>query len=120
MMNKKLVSFILALIMVFTVSLALAKTVEPEAPETERVAGKTLHATVGEYIDFLNVFRVTVYENDRFKGDEIDSLAAGDILLADGRPYTVKEMSAAPDGEDARQLEGRSGYKMRCGHGIQL
>lgn len=98
-MNKKMAAFVLAVVMVFTVSLALAKTVEPEDPETERLAGKTLNATVGEYIDSLNAFRVTVYEGDRFDGDDIGSLAAGDILLADGRPYTVKEMSAAPDGE---------------------
>ena len=42
---------------------------------------------------------MTVCEGDRFAGEDIDSLAAGDILLADGRTYTVKEMSAAPDGE---------------------
>ena len=98
-MNKKLVSLILAVAMVFTGSLALAKTVEPEDPETERLAGKTVHATVGEYLDFTNAFRVTVYENDRFDDEDIDSLAAGDVLLADGRPYTVAEMTKSPDGD---------------------
>ena len=96
---KKLISLILATVMVFSVSLALAKTVEPEDPEIERVAGKTVHATVGEYLDSMNFFRVTVYENDRFDDDDIERLAAGDILLADGRSYTVKEMTTAPDGE---------------------
>ena len=47
MMTKKLAAFILAIVMMFTVSLALAKTVEPEDPEIERVAGRTVHATVG-------------------------------------------------------------------------
>ena len=98
-MNKKIVSFVLAIVMVFTVSMALAKTVEPEETDTERLAGKTVHATVGEYLDFQNAFRVTVYENDRFDSEDIDSLAAGDILLANGMPETVKEMTKAPDGE---------------------
>ena len=40
-----------------------------------------------------------MYENDRFSDDDIDALAAGDILLADGRAYTVKEMTTAPEGE---------------------
>ena len=99
MMTKKLAAFILAIVMMLTVSLAVAKTVEPEDPEIERVAGRTVHATVGEYVENLNSFRVTVYENDRFDDDDIDSLAAGDILLADGMPFTVKEMSKTPDGE---------------------
>ena len=98
-MNKKLVSFVLAIVMVFTVSMALAKTVEPEDPKTEQVAGKTVHATVGEYNDILKAFSVTVYENDRFDDDDIETLAAGDVLLADGQPFTVKEMSKTPDGD---------------------
>ena len=105
-MNKKLVSFILAIVMVFTVSLALAKTVEPEDPKTERLAGATVNATVGEYVDFLNAFRVTVYENDRFDGDDIGSLAAGDILLANGTPHTVREITKSPDGELMAVTEG--------------
>jgi len=98
-MKRKLVSFILAVVLVFTASLALARTVEPEDPETERIAGGTVNATVGEYLADQKVFRVTVYENDRFDEEDIASLAAGDILLADGRVYTVKEMTTAPDGE---------------------
>ncbi len=98
-MKKKLVSLIMAVVIIFTVSLALAKTVEPEDPEIERFAGRTVHATVGEYVDYLNAFRVTVYENDRFDDDDIERLAAGDILLADGTTYTVKEITTSPDGE---------------------
>ena len=90
-MSKKLISFILAMVMVLTVSLAMAKTVEPEDPETERLAGKTVSATVGEYNEFLKAFRVTVYENDQFDDDDIEKLAAGDILLANGQAFTVKE-----------------------------
>ena len=109
-MMRKLVSFVLAAAMVFTVSLALAKTVEPEDPKTERFARKTVHATVGEYVDYLNAFRVTVYENDRFDDDDIDRLAAGDILLVDGRPHAVKEMTKAPDGEPMAVTE--DGYEI--------
>ena len=98
-MSKKLVSFVIAIMMVLTVSLALAKTVEPDEAETENLAGKTVHATVGEYVDYLKAFKVTVYENDRFDDDDIEGLAAGDVLLADGKVYTVKEMTKAPDGE---------------------
>ncbi len=96
-MFKKLISVAIAIVMVLSVSLALAKTIEPEEPEIERLAGRTVHATVGEYIDFLNAFRVTVYEDDRFDDDNIIGLKAGDILLVGGQPLTVKEMSTTPD-----------------------
>ena len=98
-MMKKLISLVMALVMALTVSAALAVTVEPEEPDIEQVAGRTVHATVGEYVDYLNAFRVTVYENDRFDDDDVERLREGDILLAGGRPYTVKEMTTAPDGE---------------------
>lgn len=98
-MSKKLVSWVMIIMMVFSVSFALAATVEPESPELERVAGRTVHATVGEYVDYLHAFRVTVYENDSFDDDEIERLAAGDVLLADGQPFTVKEMTTTSDGE---------------------
>ena len=98
-MSRKWVAFLLALVMTFTVSLAAAKTVEPEDPETERLAGKTVSATVGEYNDLWNAFQVTVYENDRFDEEDIEGLAAGDILLANGRAFTVREMSETPFGD---------------------
>ena len=98
-MSRKWVAFLLALVMTFTVSLAAAKTVEPEDPETERLAGKTVSATVGEYNDLWNAFQVTVYENDRFDEEDIEGLAAGDILLANGRVFTVREMSETPFGD---------------------
>ena len=98
-MCRKLIALVLAAVMVFTVSLALAKTVEPEDPEIEKLAGTTVHATVGEYNEFLGTLTVTVFEADRFEKEDIERLAAGDILLAGGRAYTVKEMTTAPDGE---------------------
>lgn len=99
MKNRKLISLLLAVLMLFTVSVALANTLEPEDPEIERFAGRTLHATVGAYNEEEKVFTVTVYEEDRFEEEKIARLAAGDILLAGGRRYTVREMATAPDGE---------------------
>ena len=49
-MNRKLAAFVLAVVMVSTVSLALAKTAEPVSPAAESLAGRTVNATVGEYI----------------------------------------------------------------------
>ena len=98
-MSKKWTSFILAMVMLFTAAMAMAMTVEPENTDTEKLAGKTVSATVGEYDDAMNAFRVSVYEKDRFDEDEIEKLAAGDTLLADGRLFTVKEMTKAPYGE---------------------
>ena len=84
MMYKKIAAAVLAVMMVFAASLALAKTVEPEDPEIEHLAGKTVHATVGEFNEIMGTFTVTVYEEDRFDDDDIAGLAAGDILLAGG------------------------------------
>ena len=96
---KKLMALVLAAAMVLTASLALAKTVEPEETDMERLAGKTFHATVGAYSEIDKTFQVTVYENDKFDDDDIEELKAGDILLAGGRACTVKEMTRTPDGE---------------------
>ena len=96
---KKLIALVLAAAMALTASLALAKTVEPEETDMERLAGKTFHATVGAYSDIDKTFQVTVYENDKFDDDDIEELKAGDILLAGGRACTVKEMTRTPYGE---------------------
>ena len=68
---KKLVSLILAVIMVLGVSLAMAKTVEPEGADIERLARRTVHATVGNYDADSKTFTVTVYENDHFDDDDV-------------------------------------------------
>ena len=98
-MFKKTAAFVMAAAMALSCSLALARTVEPEDPKLERVAGKTVNATVGEYDEFSKAFKVTVYENDRFDDDDVERLAAGDILLVGGEPKTVKEMSRTPGGD---------------------
>ena len=98
-MMKRIASLILAAVMLFTASMAAAKTVEPESTETDGLAGVTVHATVGEYDAETKTFSVTLYDDDRFDIDEIEKLEAGDILLAGGRLYKVKEMTEDEDGD---------------------
>ena len=95
---KKTVSLILAAVMIFTVSLAAPKTVEPESTETEGLAGTTVHATVGEYDAETRTFTVTLYEDDCFDIDDIEKMEAGDTLLAGGQLYKVKEKTEEEDG----------------------
>ena len=96
---KKTVSLILAALMVFTASLALAKTVEPESTETNGLAGSTIHATVGEYNEQAKTFTVILYDDDRFDVDNIEKLEAGDTLLAGGQLYIVKEKTEEEGGD---------------------
>lgn len=96
---KKTVSLILAVLMIFTVSLAMAKTVEPENTETKGLAGMTVHATVGAYDAQTNTFTVTLYDDDRFDIGNIEKIEAGDTLLAGGSVYKVKEKKETEDGD---------------------
>ena len=98
-MMKKTVSLILAAAMIFTASLAMAKTVEPESTETNGLAGVTVHATVGEYDTQTKTFRVTFYDDDRFDIGKIEKLEAGDTLLAGGRLYKVKDKTEEENGD---------------------
>ncbi len=67
------------------------KTVEPEGTETERLAGATVHATIGAYNEEDGTFTVILYKEDRYDGDDAERLQAGDILLAGGRRLTVQK-----------------------------
>ena len=96
---KKMVSLILAAVMVFAVSLAAAKTVEPESTETNSLAGTTIHATVGEYDAQTKTFKVILYDDDRFDIDGIEKLEVGDTLVAGGRVYKVKEKTEEENGD---------------------
>ena len=96
---KKMVSLILAALMVFAVSLAAAKTVEPESTETNGLAGTTIHATVGEYDEQTKTFKVILYDDDRFDIDRIEKLEVGDTLVAGGRVYKVKEKTEEENGD---------------------
>ena len=86
---KKLIAITLAVVMLFAVSLSFAQVVEPDDTEIEHLAGKTLHATVGEYNADTKTFTVTVYDYDRFDDDDVAKLAAGDLLLAGGWLYRI-------------------------------
>ena len=96
---KIMVSLILAAVMVFAVSLAAAKTVEPESTETNGLAGTTIHATVGEYDEQTKTFKVILYDDDRFDIDRIEKLEVGDTLVAGGRVYKVKEKTEEENGD---------------------
>lgn len=96
---KKTISLILAALMIFTVSLAMAKTVEPESTETKGLAGMTVNATVGAYDEQTKTFTVTLYDDDRFDIANIEKIEAGDTLLAGGSVYKVKEKKETADGD---------------------
>ena len=71
---RKIISLILAAVLVFTLSPALAKTVEPESTETDGLAGTMVSATVGEYDELTGTFTVILYDDDRFDVDLIEKL----------------------------------------------
>ena len=96
---KKAISLILALMILFTASLAMAKTIEPESTETNGLAGVTVHATVGEYNAQTKTFTVTLFDDDRFDIDQIKKLEVGDTLLAGGWLYIVKEKTEEENGD---------------------
>ncbi len=95
---KKALSLVLAAIMIFTVSLAAAKTIEPESTETGGLAGTVIHATVGVYDAQTNTFTVTLYDDDCFDIGKIKKLEAGDTLLAGGWVYQVTEKKEDEEG----------------------
>ena len=96
---KKTVSLILMAVIVFAVSLAMAKTVEPESTETNGLAGTTINATVGEFDAQTKTFTVTLYADDCFDIDNIEKLKVGDTLLTGGRVYKVKEKTEEENGD---------------------
>ena len=96
-MMKKLIALGLAAVTLFAGSLASAKTMEPEEAKIERLAGKTVHATVGAYDEGSNTFTVTIYENDRYDEDDIRAFGAGDTILAGGELHRVKELDKLDD-----------------------
>ena len=107
---KKTAALILTAVMIFTASLAMAKTVEPESTETDGLAGTTIHATVGEYDEQSRTFTVTLYDDDCFDIDDVEKLKAGDVLLAGGRLYTVREKTEEENGDRLAVTE--DGYEI--------
>lgn len=97
-MKKKLVSLTLAVVMLFSVSLAFAKTVEMDDTDYEHLAGIVVSATVGEYDEVSKTLTVTLYEDDAFDVEDVLKLEAGDIFLAGGHLFKVKEAKVEEDG----------------------
>ncbi|MCR4706773.1 MAG: hypothetical protein K5746_02385 [Clostridiales bacterium] len=85
----KWVFLLLAIVMVLTATAAQAIMVEPEDSGIGRLSGATVSATVGAYNEFAQTFTVTLYENDRFKAEDIKALAPGDLILAGGALYKM-------------------------------
>ena len=104
---KKLISLALAIIMLLTVSAALAKTVTPD-DKYKGLEGTVVHATVGEYNPDTKTFRVTLYKDDSFAIDDVEKLAAGDTLLAGGWTGCVKEIAADDNGDIKATMEDGS------------
>ena len=96
---KKLIALGLAVMMVLSVSLALARTVETDYEDLERLAGSVVHATVGAYDEKTGTFTVTLYQDDIYDEEEIEKIAAGDTLLAGDQVHRVKERTTNPSGD---------------------
>ncbi len=90
---KKLTSLILVVMMLLAAVPVLAWTMEPEETEEEYLAGMVINATVGEYNAADGTFTVTLYADDSFDVEDVEKLAAGDVFLAGGDVYTVREKS---------------------------
>lgn len=96
---KKLAALILTIVMLVSASAALAKTVEPDDTEFERLAGVVVNATVGAYDAEAKTFAVTLYEDDRFDIEDIERLNAGDTLLAGGCVHRVASKAEEKNGD---------------------
>ena len=104
------VLLVIALAMMAIAGAAMAAVLEPDETEVEHLAGLTVNATVGEYNENTNTFRVTLYENDRYDMEDVEKLTVGDILLADGRRYVITEKSETPESEIMVKTE--DGYEI--------
>ena len=96
---KKLIAMILTLVMIFSVSLAFARTIEPDDRDTDHLAGKVVHASVGTYNAETKTFHVTLYGLDVYEIEDVEKIGAGDTILAGGRLFRVKEIEKDQDGD---------------------
>lgn len=94
---KKLTALILAAMMIFAACAALAGTVEYEIPEVGKLAGSTVHATVGAYHAEDNTFEVTVYGYDTFTPEAAANATVGDTVLAGGVLHQIRGTEMAGD-----------------------
>ncbi len=107
---KKVVSMILVALMLFTASMAMARTLIPESNEIDDLPGAMVHATVGEYDTLTKTFTVTLYNDDRFDIDDVEKLKVGDTLVAGGHVYKVAEKTEMENGDILVKTE--DGYEI--------
>lgn len=96
---KKLITLTLAVVMLLTVSAASAKTMAPDNDGYEDLPGIVVNATVGEYNEVMKTFKVTLYTDDSFEVEDVEKLAVGDLMIAGGQLFTVKEKAEDENGE---------------------
>ena len=96
---KKMISLVLAALMICSVSIGLAASMTPDCDELEDLAGIVVNATVGRYNPETKTFTVTLYEDDSFDIEDVEKLAPGDVFLAGGDRYIVKEKSETENGD---------------------
>jgi len=108
---KKLISMMLVMMMVFSLSMAFAKTVEPGSTRINHLAGATVNATVGAYNQDTKTFTVTVYDCDRYDSESTAALETGDTVLAGGDLYRIT---------GSKELYGSIIYECEGGEEIDL
>ncbi len=107
---KKLAALLLVFAMMVTAGAAMAATLEPDDTDVDRLAGRTVNATVGAYDEAGKTFRVTLYDYDRYDTEDVEKVQVGDILLGNGRRYVITEKSETPEGEILVKTE--DGYEI--------
>ena len=76
---------------------AYAQTVEPVMPETLKslVAGKTLLAIMEGYSSDAEMEHATLFfqicEQEHYRREEVEALAAGDVILVGGEAFAIRE-----------------------------
>jgi hypothetical protein len=88
---KKLTALVLALALALSVSLAFAEKAIPDIEHIDLKAGETFHAAIGDYNPEDGTFVVRVYAWDTYDEDDVAKLTAGDIILAGGDIYVIKD-----------------------------
>ena len=71
---KKMISLVLAALMICSVSIGLAASMTPDCDELEDLAGIVVNATVGRYNPETKTFTVTLYEDDSFDIEDVEKL----------------------------------------------
>jgi len=104
---KKLISMMLVMMMmVFSLSMAFAKTVEPGSTRINHLAGATVNATVGAYNQDTKTFTVTVYDCDRYDSESTAALETGEDAHVDLVAELLLAQNDAAAARTAKRLLG--------------